>query len=53
MLLLCAAFSSACGAQVADPEVPADPLAYRLDFSVQPRPLDASVDVTLRLGQPR
>ena len=53
VLLLCAAFSSACGAQVADPEAPADPLAYRLDFSVQPRPLDASVDVTLRLGQPR
>lgn len=53
VLLLCAAFSSACGAEGADPEEAADPLAYRLDLSVQPRPLDGSVDVTLRLVQPR
>ena len=53
LLLVCAAFSSACGAQVADPEEPADALAYRLDLSVEPRPLDSIVDVTLQLAQPR
>lgn len=53
MLLFCAALSSACGAQVADPEEFADPLAYRLDIAVQPRPLQSSIDVTLRLAQPR
>ena len=53
VLLLCAAFSGACGAQVADPEAPVDPLTYRLDLSVEPRPLDGRVDVTLRLQQPR
>jgi hypothetical protein len=52
-MLVCAMFSSACGAQVADSEAAADPLAYRIDLSVQPRPLDSSVDVTLRLTQPR
>lgn len=52
-LLLFVTFSSACGTQVADSEESVDPLAYRLDLVVQPRPLDGSVDVTLRLGQTR
>ncbi|MDJ0813740.1 MAG: hypothetical protein QNJ23_08425 [Woeseiaceae bacterium] len=52
-LLLCTLLSAACGTQVADSEEAADPLAYRLDIVVQPRPLDGMVDVTMRLTQSR
>jgi len=49
--LLCLVCCTACGAQVSDPLVPADPLAYRIDYVVKPFPTDGTVEVTLRLSQ--
>ena len=53
LLVTCGALGGACGTQVADPEVSADPLRYDMHFIVEPRPAEGLVDVTLRLEQPR
>ena len=50
-LLLCLTCCSACGAQVSESLIPADPLTYRIDYIVKPDPTDGTVEVTLRLSQ--
>lgn len=50
-LLLLGALCAACNAQVSEP--PPDPLTYRVDYELRPDRSDGSVDVTLRIVQPR
>jgi len=53
ILLLSLAWCCACGDTATDEYVPADPLSYRLDYSVIPVPDSASVEVVLELSQAR
>jgi hypothetical protein len=49
-----AAFScAACGMQVADPQTAPEPLSYRVDYIIEPRPGDGMADVTMRVRQSR
>jgi hypothetical protein len=51
VLLLCLACCTACGTQVSESLLPADPLTYRVDYMVKPRLMDGTVEVTLTLSQ--
>jgi len=51
ILLLCLSICPACGAQVSESPVPADPLSYRIDYVVKPNQMDGTVAVTLTLSQ--
>ena len=44
---------AACGTQVADPDAPADPLRYRVEYVVEPNPTEGSVAVSMRVAQSR
>jgi hypothetical protein len=44
---------AACGTQVADPDAPADPLRYRVEYTVTPHPSQATVAVSMRVSQSR
>lgn len=49
--LLCLLCCAACGAQVSESLVPSDPLTYRLDYRVDPDPMNAMVTVSLTVSQ--
>lgn len=42
-----------CGTQVADPDAPADPLRYRVEYLVRLEPVDGEATVTMRVSQSR
>ena len=44
---------TACGTQVADPDAPADPLRYRVEYLVRPVPVDGTVAISMRVAQSR
>ena len=52
-LSVAALLLTACGTQVADPDAPADPLRYRVEYVVKPNPPEGSVAVSMRVSQSR
>jgi hypothetical protein len=44
---------AACGTQVADPDAPADPLRYRVEYVVTANPAHGTVTVSMRVAQSR
>ena len=51
ILLLSVACCAACGAKVSDSLVPADPLAYRIEYVATPDPANGTIDIDLMLSQ--
>lgn len=51
VLVLCLVCCTACGTQVSESALPADPLTYRVDYVVKPQIMDGTVEVTLTLSQ--